>query len=211
MEDGVAFLAQGAECERDRAIAQLDVARLAHNVVGVGDDEVGESAVVFFESLGALGVGLTGHFCAEVGELLAELLDLRLGLEVLEGTTDGRIGKADGDGTEGAGVQLGMSLHNIERALWREGMAVAADAGYDFTFLGIRVRCDGELWAFDGGLDRFGSWCAREWNGRGVDESDGRGGKFRLYRVCGDGGLDVVEGSVGLSGGGHVGVVWKCW
>ena len=63
LEDGIAFLAEGAECKGDRAVAQFDVARLAHNVVGVGDDEVGESAVILFEPLGALCVGLAGHFC----------------------------------------------------------------------------------------------------------------------------------------------------
>ena len=58
MEYGVVVLAEGAECERDRAIAQFDVARLAHNIVGVGDDKVGESAVVLFEPVRALCVGL---------------------------------------------------------------------------------------------------------------------------------------------------------
>ena len=116
-EDGVAFLAEGAECERDRAIAQFDVARLAHNVVGVGDDEVGESAVIFFKALRALSVGLARHFCAEVSKLLAELFNLLLGLEVLECAADGRIGETDGDGAESARVELWMSLHNVEGAL----------------------------------------------------------------------------------------------
>ena len=58
LEDGIVFLAEGAECERDRAVAQFDVARLAHDIVGVGDDKVGESAVVLFEPFGALCVGL---------------------------------------------------------------------------------------------------------------------------------------------------------
>ena len=62
--------------ERTGRVTQFDVARLAHNVVGVGDDEVWESAVVFFESVGAFGVRLAGHFCAEIGELFAELLNL---------------------------------------------------------------------------------------------------------------------------------------
>ena len=51
-------MAEGTEGERDRAIAQFDVARLAHDIVGVGDDKVGESAVVLLESFGALCVGL---------------------------------------------------------------------------------------------------------------------------------------------------------
>ena len=59
LEDGVPFLSEGAEGEGDRAIAQFDVAHLAHNIVGVGDDEVWEAAVVFFEPFGALCVGVT--------------------------------------------------------------------------------------------------------------------------------------------------------
>ena len=117
MEYGVVVLAEGTECEGDGAVAQFDVARLAHDVVGVGDDEVGESAVVLFKSLGALCVGLTRHFRAKISELFAELLDLCLGLEVLEGTADSRVGEADGDGAEGARVELRMSLHDVEGAL----------------------------------------------------------------------------------------------
>ena len=117
MEDGVAFLAEGAECEWDGTVAQFDVARLAHNIVGVGDDEVGESTVIFFESLWALCVGLTRHLRAKVGKFLAELFDLRLGFEVLESAADSRVGKADGDGAKGARVELGVSLHDIEGAL----------------------------------------------------------------------------------------------
>ena len=88
---------------------------------------------------------------------------------------------------------------------------MGADAGHNFSFFGVGVGCDGELRAFDGGLDGFGGWCAREWDGRRVDKSDGGGCEFWSYWVCCDGGLDVVEGGVGLSGGRHVGVVWKCW
>ena len=117
VEDGVAFLAESAECEWDRAIAQFDVARLAHDVVGVGDDEIGESAMVLFETLWALGIGLARHLCAEISELLAELLDLGLGLEVLKRAANGRISETDGDSTKGAGVELGVSLYDIEGAL----------------------------------------------------------------------------------------------
>ena len=117
LKDGVAFLAESAECEGDGAVAQFDVARLAHDVVGVGDDEVWESTVIFFKSLGALCVGLARHFCAKVSKLLAELLDLCLGLEMLEGTADSRVGEADGDGAEGASVELWMPLHDIEGTL----------------------------------------------------------------------------------------------
>ena len=117
LEDGVAFLAESAECEWDGAVAQFDVARLAHNVVGIGDDEVGESAVIFFKAFWALSIGLARHFCAEVSKLLAELFDLGLGLEVLECATDGRVGEADGNGAESARVELWVSLHDIEGAL----------------------------------------------------------------------------------------------
>ena len=117
MEDGVAFLAESAECKWDWAVAQFDVARLAHNIVGVGDDEVGESAIILFESFWALGVGLARHLCAEIGKLLAELFDLGLGFEVLECAADGRVGEADGDGAESARVELWVSLHDVEGAL----------------------------------------------------------------------------------------------
>ena len=111
------MLFRSAECEWDGAVAQFDVARLAHDVVGVGDDEVGESAVVFFETFRALGIGLARHLRTVIGKLLAELFDLGLGLEVLECATDGRVGEADGDGAEGARVELWVSLHDIEGAL----------------------------------------------------------------------------------------------
>ena len=117
MEDGVVFLAEGAECGGDGAVAQFDIARLAHDVVGVGDDEVGESTVVLFESLRALCVGLTRHLGAEVSELLAELFDLGFGLEVLESAADSRVGEADGDGAESARVELWVPLHDVEGTL----------------------------------------------------------------------------------------------
>ena len=117
MEDGVVFLAKGAKCEGDGAVAQFDIARLAHDVVGVGDDEVGESAVIFFKPLGALCVGLTRHLCAEVSELLAELFDLGFGLEVLKSAADSRVGEADSDGAECTCVELRVSLHDVEGAL----------------------------------------------------------------------------------------------
>ena len=88
---------------------------------------------------------------------------------------------------------------------------MAMDAGHDFAFFGVRVRGDGEMWAFDRSVDRLGSWCTGEWDGRWVDEGDGGGCEFRSDRIRGDGGLDVVEGGVGLDGGGHVELVWKCW
>ena len=84
------------------------------------------------------------------------------------------------------------------------------DAGHDFAFFGVRVGGDGEMGAFDGGVDGLGSWRTGEWDGRWVDEGDGGGCELGSNRVCGDGRLDVVEGGVGLSGRGHVGLVWKC-
>ena len=117
MEDGVVLLTEGAECEGDGTVAQLDIARLAHDVVGIGDDEVGEPAVVFFKPLGALCVGLTRHLCAKVSELLAELFNLGLGLEMLEGTADSRIGKTDGNGAKSARVEFRVSLHDVEGTL----------------------------------------------------------------------------------------------
>ena len=117
LENGVALLTEGAECEGNGAVAQFDIARLAHDVVGVGDDEVGESTVVLLKSFGALCVGLARHLRAKVSKLLAELLDFGLGLEVLEGTADSRVGETDGDGAEGARVEFWVPLHDIEGAL----------------------------------------------------------------------------------------------
>ena len=117
LKDGVALLAESAECEGDGAVAQFDITRLAHDVVGVGDDEIGESAMIFFEPLGALCVGLTRHLRTEVSKLLAELFDLGFGLEMLEGAADGCVGEADGDGAESARVELWVSLHDIKGAL----------------------------------------------------------------------------------------------
>ena len=203
MEDGVAFLAEGTKCEGDRAVAQFDVACLAHDVVGIGDDEVGESAMVFFKPVRAFCVGLARHLCTKIGELLAELLDLGLGLEMLEGTADGRVGEPDGDGAEGSRVEFGVSLHDIEGALGGQWVTVVVDARYDLAFFGVGVGGDGEVWAFDGSVDGLGGWCAREWDGRWVDESDGGGGELWLDWVRGDGGLDVVEGGVGFDGRRH--------
>ena len=117
MKCGVVLLAEGAEREGDGAVAQFDIARLAHDIVGVRDDEVGESAVILFESFGALCVGLTRHLRVKISELFAELLDLGFGLEMLEGAADSRVGEADGDGAEGARVELWVSLHDIEGTL----------------------------------------------------------------------------------------------
>ena len=212
MEDGVAFLAQSAKCEWDGAVAQFDVARLAHDVVGVGDDEVGESTVVFFEPFGALGVGLAGHLCAEVGELLTELLDLRFGFEMLKGTADSRVGEADGDGTEGAGIQFGVPLHDIERALRREGVVVPMDTVDDLAFFSFGVWGDGETWA-RGSVSGFGSRRARRSSddrfgmgrvGKGggwLHKRDGGGTELCLGRDDFDGAAEDVDGR---GGRGHV-------
>ena len=58
LEDGISRLPEGAESKWNRAVAQFDVARLAHDVVGVGDDKVWETAVVLLKPLGALCVRL---------------------------------------------------------------------------------------------------------------------------------------------------------
>ena len=92
-------------------------------------------------------------------------------------------------------------------ALRGEGVIVVMDAGHDFAFLGVRVGGDGEVWAFVWSVNRLGSQCAREWDGRWVDEGDGRGCELRSDWFCDDGGLDVIDGGVSLSGGGHVEVV----
>jgi hypothetical protein len=77
----------------------------------------------------------------------------------------------------------------------------------DLAFLCVGVGGNGEVRSFDGSADGFGGWCTREWNGGWIDEGDGGGREFGSDWFRGDGGLDVVEGGVGLSGGRHVGVV----
>ena len=199
-------MAEGTQCERDRAVAQFDVARLAHDVVGVGDNEVGESAVIFFEPFGALCVGLARHLSAKIGELLTELLDLGFRLEMLEGTTDGRVGEADGNGAEGAGIELRMSLHDIKRALRRKRVVVSVDTVDDFAFFGLRVWGDGEAWAYGGvsgfggrrtrgsGGDRFGLGVGEVSGSRGwVDERDGGGTELCLGRDDLDGAAEDVD------------------
>ena len=54
LENGVIFLPESAEGEGNWAIAQFDVARLAHDAIGIWDGEVGEAAVVLFEPVGTL-------------------------------------------------------------------------------------------------------------------------------------------------------------
>ena len=215
LEDGIALLTEGAEREGDGAVAQFDVARLAHDIVGVGDDEIRESTVVFLEALGAFGVWLAGHLCTEIGKLFAELFDLRLGLEVLEGAADGRVGKADGDSTKGAGVEFRVSLHDIERALGRQGVVVSVDTVNDFAFLGLGVWGDGEAWTCGSG-GSFGGRCARGSSDDGLGmcreggwfhKCDGGGTELCLGRDDFDGAAENVDG---LVGGGHVSVMWGC-
>ena len=224
MEDGIAFLAEGAECEGDGASAQLDVTCLAHDTVGIWDDKIRESAMVFFEPFRAFCVWLAQHLRAEIGKLLAELFNLGLCLEVLESATDSRIGEADSDGTKGAGVELGVSLHDVEGALGREGVVVVMDAGDDLFFFGIRVGGDGEVRSFGGCMDGLGGWCAWERDGRWVDVGFGLGvGEVsrsggRIHE-CDGGGTELCSGGDdfdaiaedGGVGGRHVVVVWKCW
>ena len=221
MEDGVVFLAEGTQRERDRAVAQFDVAHLAHDIVGVGDDEVGESAVVLFEPFGALCVGLAGHLRTKIGELLAELLDLGLGFEVLESAADGRVGESDSDGAKGTGLEFWVPLHDVERALRGERVIVVVYAGNDFAFFRVGVRGNGEVRAFDWSVDGFGSWCTWERDGGWIDvgfslsvgEVCRSGG--RVHK-CDGGGTELCLGrddfdAVAEDGGRHVVVVWKCW
>ena len=77
------------------------------------------------------------------------------------------------------------------------------DAGDDLAFLCIGVGGDGKVWAFDGSLDGFGGRCAREWDSRWIDEGDGGGREFWPDWLCGNGGLDVVEGGVAFDGRRH--------
>ena len=115
MKDGVAVLSQRAEGEWDWSVAQLDIAGLTHDSVGIGNGEVGQAAVVLFEAFGAFSVRLARHLSMEVSELFAELGDLAFRLEVLEGAADGCIGQADGDGMEGVGVEIGTRLEDVDR------------------------------------------------------------------------------------------------
>ena len=218
LEDGVSLLSESAESGWNGAIAQFDIARLAHDIVGVGDDKVGEATTIFLKSFGALCVRLMRHLCSKISELLVELFDLGLRLEMLEGAADGHVGEADGDGAEGGGVELRVSLHDIERTLWGEGVVMMMDAGYDLAFLGVRVGGDGKVWAFDGRLVGLGGWCAWERDGRWVDF----GFDLGVSRVGGwvhkrDGGGTELSLSgddldaVAEDGGRHAVVVWKCW
>ena len=74
---------------------------------------------------------------------------------MLEGAADSRVCKSDGDGAEGACVELRMSLHNIEGALRREGVIVLADAVDDFALFCVGVGGNGEAWTC-GGRNRLG-------------------------------------------------------
>jgi hypothetical protein len=107
-------LTQGSEGEGDRAVAQFNIASLMHNAVCVGDGKVGEVAMVFFEAVGALCIGFVRHLSAEISKLLAELLDLSLGLEMLEGSANGCVGEANGNGAQSPSIEVGVPLHDIE-------------------------------------------------------------------------------------------------
>ena len=103
---------------------------------------------------------------------------------------------------------------------------MVVDAGDNFALLCIRVGGDGEVWAFDGGANRFGCRCAWERDGRrvnirfglGVGEIGRNGG--RIHKCDGGGtelclGRDDFDGAaedsgVGLDRGRHSVVVWKC-
>ena len=107
-------MAQSAKRKGDWTVAQLDIMRLAHDSFGVRDGEVREAAMIFFEAVRALCIGLTRHLSAEISKLLVELLDLVFGLKMLEGAADGCIGESHGDGAESAGIKFRMSLKDVE-------------------------------------------------------------------------------------------------
>jgi hypothetical protein len=133
---------------------------------------------------------------------------------------NGRIGQTDGDSAEGAGIQLRVPLHDVERTLGGERVVVLVDTVDDFALFCLGVWGDGEAWAC-GGMIGFRSCCAgrRDSDGIGfrlgvggigrsggwVHERDGGGTEFRL---SGDD-FDVAAEDGGV--GGHVVVVWKCW
>ena len=137
---------------------------------------------------------------------------------MLEGAADGRVGETDGDGAEGGGVELWVSLHDIERTLRGEGVVVMVDTGHDLAFFGVRVGGDGKVRAFDGRLGRLGGWCMWERDGRWVDFGFGldvsRDGGW--VHECDGGGTELCLGrddldTVAEDGGRHAVVVWKCW
>ena len=70
---------------------------------------------------------MTRHLLTEIGKLLAELFDLGLGLEMLEGAADGGVGKANGDGAEGTGVEFWVSLHDVKRAFVTAGTCTSQE------------------------------------------------------------------------------------
>ena len=204
----------------------MNIAHLAHDAVGVGDDEAGEATVVLFEPVGALCVWLARHFRMEVSKLLAELFDLALCLQVLEGAADGRIGEADGDGVQGPSVEFGMSLHDIEGALRGKRVVVSMDMIDDLAFFCLGVGGDGEAWAYRS-AGRLGGQCTWERDGRwvdvgfslGVGEVGRSGGRFH---ECDGGGTELClgrddfdaiaeDGGAGFDGGRHGMMVWKCW
>ena len=169
---------------------------MTHDAIGVRDDKVGEPAVIFLKSFGALRVGLTRHLRSEVSELLAKLLDFTLGFEVLERTTDGRIGETNGDGPEGACVELWVSLHDIEGALWGKGIIVLVDTVDNFALFCVRVGGNGEARAC-GSMDGFRGRRARKGGsgdvglGLGVSEVDRSGG---WVHKCDGGGTELGLG-----------------
>ena len=82
---------------------------------------------------------------------------------MLERTADGHVGKSDGDGVKGVGVKFRVPLYDVEGALGGEGVIVAMDTMDDFAFFSVRVGGDSEVRMFNGGMDRFGCWCPRQW------------------------------------------------
>ena len=139
---------------------------------------------------------------------------------MLEGTADGRVGEADGDGAEGAGIQFGMPLHDVEGALRRERVVVAVDTVDDFALFGLGVWGDGKTGAC-GGMSGFWGRCTRgsgddglglgvgevSRSGGWIHECNGGGAELCLGRDDFDGAVEDVDGG---RRGGHVAVVWRC-
>jgi hypothetical protein len=59
LKDGVAIMAEGAECTRDWTVAQFDIPGLSHDAISIGDGEVRETAVILLEALRAFAIRLT--------------------------------------------------------------------------------------------------------------------------------------------------------
>ena len=129
----------------------------------------------------------------KIHELLAELHNLILGFEVLKGV-------ANGNHAKGSGVELGVSLHDIEGALRREGVAMMADVRNNFAFFGVRVSGEHKGGSVGGLFGQSGGDLGRGYMRRGfegvVNESGGQCGEFSVSEDVGGGGRHVAAGGV---------------